>query len=207
MATMIVRRSEWKLPHRGRITYRHCRQPKIPNFLYSSNRLSGGGAADGGTAALTTASVCRRYRNEPLTWLNTNANSLSTTDVLERERNQQQNNWTVDLLPRQQCQYCRYPWNQADQQDNASENAWMGSSATWPPQEQSRRPANANHRNDPFRRYHGRCSTVRRSSLGATSHFDFEAQSPTVVHPQHLHSATWQLQRRSQRIDRAPPQQ
>ena len=30
-------RSEWMLPLRGRITYRHCRQPKLPNFLYSSN--------------------------------------------------------------------------------------------------------------------------------------------------------------------------
>ena len=29
--------SEWKLPLRGRITYRHCRQPKLPSFLYSSN--------------------------------------------------------------------------------------------------------------------------------------------------------------------------
>ena len=31
--------SEWKLPLRGRITYRHCRQPKHPNFFYSSNYL------------------------------------------------------------------------------------------------------------------------------------------------------------------------
>ena len=28
---------KWKLPLRGRITYRHCRQPKLPTFLYSSN--------------------------------------------------------------------------------------------------------------------------------------------------------------------------
>ena len=27
--------TEWKLPLRGRISYRHCRQPKLPNFLYS----------------------------------------------------------------------------------------------------------------------------------------------------------------------------
>ena len=46
-------RSEWKLPLRGRITYRHCRQPKLPSFLYSSIRLFGGGAADAGTAAPT----------------------------------------------------------------------------------------------------------------------------------------------------------
>ena len=32
-----VSHSEWKLPLRGRITYRHCRQPKLPNFIYSSN--------------------------------------------------------------------------------------------------------------------------------------------------------------------------
>ena len=32
--------SEWKLPLRGRITYRHCRQPKLPSFLYSSNTTS-----------------------------------------------------------------------------------------------------------------------------------------------------------------------
>ena len=32
--------SEWKLPLCGRITYRHCRQPKLPNFLYSSNTPS-----------------------------------------------------------------------------------------------------------------------------------------------------------------------
>ena len=35
-------RSEWKLPLRGRITYWHCRQPKLPNFIYSSNCLFGG---------------------------------------------------------------------------------------------------------------------------------------------------------------------
>ena len=45
--------SEWKLPLRGQITYRHCRQPKLPYFLYSSNRLFGGGAADAGNAAKT----------------------------------------------------------------------------------------------------------------------------------------------------------
>ena len=33
-------RSEWKLPLRGRITYRHSRQPKHPNFIYSSNTTS-----------------------------------------------------------------------------------------------------------------------------------------------------------------------
>ena len=32
--------SEWKLPLHGRITYRHCRQPKLPSFLYSSNTTS-----------------------------------------------------------------------------------------------------------------------------------------------------------------------
>ena len=32
--------SEWKLPLRGRITYRHCRQPKLPSYLYSSNTTS-----------------------------------------------------------------------------------------------------------------------------------------------------------------------
>ena len=32
--------SEWKLPLRGRITCRHCRQPKLPNFFYSSNTTS-----------------------------------------------------------------------------------------------------------------------------------------------------------------------
>ena len=42
--------SEWKLPLRGRITYRHCRQPKLPNLLYSSNCLLGGGTADAGNA-------------------------------------------------------------------------------------------------------------------------------------------------------------
>ena len=30
-------RSEWKLPLRGRITCQHCQQPKLLNFLYSSN--------------------------------------------------------------------------------------------------------------------------------------------------------------------------
>ena len=47
------RLSEWKLPLRGRITYRHCRQPKLPYFLCSSNRLLGGGATDAGNAAPT----------------------------------------------------------------------------------------------------------------------------------------------------------
>ena len=46
-------RSEWKLLLRGRITYRHCRQPKLLNFLYSSNHLFGGGAVDAGNAAPT----------------------------------------------------------------------------------------------------------------------------------------------------------
>ena len=32
--------SKWKLPLRGRITCRHCRQPKLTNFLYSSNTTS-----------------------------------------------------------------------------------------------------------------------------------------------------------------------
>ena len=186
----IIRRSEWKLPHRSRITYRHWRQPKLPNFLCSSNRLFGGGAADGGTAALTTASVCRRYRNEPWTWLDTSTHYLSATDAMERERNQRQNNWTADVLPQQQCQHYRYPWSQADQQDYAADNSRMGSWATWPPQEQNRRPANANHGHDPLRRQHGRCSTISRSSLGATRQFDYDAQTPTVVHPQSLHSAT-----------------
>ena len=58
-------RSEWKLPLGGRITYWHYRQPKLSNFLYSSNRLIGGGAADAATTALTSASVCWRYRSWP----------------------------------------------------------------------------------------------------------------------------------------------
>ena len=33
-------RCEWKLPLRSRITCRHCRQPKLQNFLYSSNTTS-----------------------------------------------------------------------------------------------------------------------------------------------------------------------
>ena len=32
-----ITKSEWKLPLRGRIICRHSRQPKLPNFLYSSN--------------------------------------------------------------------------------------------------------------------------------------------------------------------------
>ena len=36
----LLSRSEWKLPLRDRITYRHCRLPKLPNFLYSSNTTS-----------------------------------------------------------------------------------------------------------------------------------------------------------------------
>ena len=32
--------SEWKLPLCGRIIYRHCWQPKLPTFLYSSNTTS-----------------------------------------------------------------------------------------------------------------------------------------------------------------------
>ena len=46
-------RSEWKFPLCGRITYRHFRRPKLPNFLYLSNRLFGGGAADAGNAVPT----------------------------------------------------------------------------------------------------------------------------------------------------------
>ena len=37
---VIKRGYEWKLPLRGQITYRHCRQPRRPNFLYSSNTTS-----------------------------------------------------------------------------------------------------------------------------------------------------------------------
>ena len=59
----------------------------------------------------------------------------------------------------------------------------------------------------PIRRQQGRSSTVSQSSSGATRHFDSDAQSPTTASPQHLHPATWQLQRWSQRIDRAPPLQ
>ena len=40
-----------------------------------------------------------------------------------------------------------------------------------------------------FSRQHGRSSSVSRSSSGATSHFDHNAQSPTAAHQQHLHSA------------------
>ena len=46
-------RSQWKLHLRGRITYRHWRQPKLPNFFYSSNWIFGGGAADAGNATPT----------------------------------------------------------------------------------------------------------------------------------------------------------
>ena len=52
--------SEWKLPLRGRITYRHCRQPRLPNILYSSNRLL---LADRPMLLRLSASVCRRYRS------------------------------------------------------------------------------------------------------------------------------------------------
>ena len=38
--TCLVYVAQWKLPLRGRITCRHCRQPKLPNFLYSSNSTS-----------------------------------------------------------------------------------------------------------------------------------------------------------------------
>ena len=66
--TDVKRRCEWKLCLRGRITHRHCRHPKLLNFLCSSNRLFVGGAADTGTAA----SVCLRCRNEPRIRLETN---------------------------------------------------------------------------------------------------------------------------------------
>ena len=47
--------SELKLPLSGRITYRHCPQPKLPNFLFSSSCFFGGGAAD---AVNATATFC-----------------------------------------------------------------------------------------------------------------------------------------------------
>ena len=37
----VLRRSEWMFPLRGRISYRHCRQPKLPNVLFSSSTTSG----------------------------------------------------------------------------------------------------------------------------------------------------------------------
>ena len=49
------------MPLRCRITNRHCRQPILPKFLYKSNRLFGGGAADDVTVAPFSISVCRRY--------------------------------------------------------------------------------------------------------------------------------------------------
>ena len=64
--------SEWKLPLRGRIIYRQCRRPKFLKFLYSTNCFFGGGAFDAGTAAQTSASVCRRYQNVPWTALDYN---------------------------------------------------------------------------------------------------------------------------------------
>ena len=64
--------SEWKLPLRGRVTDRHCLQPKLPNFLYWSDRLFGGGVADVGTTVPTSASMCSRYRNEPWAVIGTN---------------------------------------------------------------------------------------------------------------------------------------
>ena len=39
------------------------------------------------------------------------------TDAMERERNQWKNHRTADFPPQKQCQHCRYPRNQADQQD------------------------------------------------------------------------------------------
>ena len=76
VAIYVVNRSEWILHLRGRITYRHCRQSKLLNFLYSSTRLFGGGAADAGTAAPSSAYVWRRYRNDPRTGLDTNCRRL-----------------------------------------------------------------------------------------------------------------------------------
>ena len=35
-ATKNTNWSEWKLPLRGRITYRHCHRPRLMNFLHSS---------------------------------------------------------------------------------------------------------------------------------------------------------------------------
>ena len=51
--TILLSGSEWKSPLCGRITYQHCRQPKHPNFLYSSNCPFGGRAADTGNATPT----------------------------------------------------------------------------------------------------------------------------------------------------------
>ena len=48
---MMTVRSEWRLPLRGQITYRHCRQPKLLHFLYFSICLFCGGAADAGNAS------------------------------------------------------------------------------------------------------------------------------------------------------------
>ena len=62
--------SEWKLPLSGRITYRHCRWPNLWTFS-TRNIAFGDGTIDAGTAAPTSASVFRRYRNEPWTCLDT----------------------------------------------------------------------------------------------------------------------------------------
>ena len=61
--TNCLRRSEWKLPLRGRITYRNCRQPKLPNFLYSSNT--------------TSWRLMRRANNNCLRLVQWNANGIS----------------------------------------------------------------------------------------------------------------------------------
>ena len=58
-------RSKWKFPLRGRITHRHCRQPKLPSFLYSSNRLLVAERPMPAMLHRLSASVCRRYRSWP----------------------------------------------------------------------------------------------------------------------------------------------
>ena len=59
----LISRSEWKLPLCGRITYRHCRQPKLSNFLYLSNRLLVAERPMPAMLHRLSASVCLRYKS------------------------------------------------------------------------------------------------------------------------------------------------
>ena len=63
---MLALRSEWQLSHHGWITYRLYRQPKLLNFLSSSNRLHGGGASNAGNATLTFC-LCVLAKSKPAT--------------------------------------------------------------------------------------------------------------------------------------------
>ena len=179
-----------KLPLRGRITYRHCRQPKPPNFLLSSNRLFGGGAADADTTAPIYISVCRRCRNEP----RTNSTTTPTKCLRLMQWNASKNSDKItELLTFLHSNNVNIAAIQETKMTNKTKPLKM--------------PGGAAVRLDRHKNKGGGLQTLIKDTIpivdntaalshSADPHLEQQgisitiSQSPTTAHPYHLHSAT-----------------